>query len=71
MKRSVVYKIICLDRNSFYIGETKRHLHNRIQEHTNDVGKGDYKSSVFKHSKIYKHKIDYDGEEILDAADIE
>ena len=52
MKRSsVVYKKNCLDRNSFYIGETKRHLHTRIQEHTNDVGKGVYKSSIFEHSK--------------------
>ena len=72
MKRSsVVYKISCLDCNSFYIGETKRHLHTRIQEHMNDVGKGDYKSSVFEHSKIYKHNIDYDGVEILDTADTE
>ena len=72
MKRSsVVYKKNCLDRNSFYIGETKRHLHTRIQEHTNDVGKGVYKSSIFEHSKIYKQKIDYDGVEILDTADTE
>ena len=50
MKRSsIVYKISCLDCNSFYIGETKRHLHTRIQEHMNDVGIDEYIFSVFEH----------------------
>ena len=54
-RSSVVYKISCLDCSSFYIGKTKRHLNTRIQEHMGQVGKGDYKSSVFKNSKIYKY----------------
>ena len=37
----------------------------------NDVGKGDYKSSVFEHTKIYKHKIDYNDAEISYTADTE
>ena len=32
-----------------------------------DVGKGGYTSSVFEHSKINKHQIDYDGVKVLDT----
>ena len=53
MKRSsAVYKISCMDCYSFYNGKTKRHLHTRIQEHMNYVGKCDYKFSAFEHSVL-------------------
>ena len=70
MNRSmVIYKINCHDCDSFYIGETKRHLITRIDEHRTDKGKGDYKSSVYDHSVVHKHLIDYEGVQILDTAD--
>ena len=37
----------------------------------NDVRKVDYKSYIFKHYKIFKHMIYYDGIEILDTAKTE
>ena len=45
LKSFVVYKFVCAGCQSCYIGETKRHLPTRINEHLLT----DKKSNIFKH----------------------
>ena len=44
-RHNVVYKFICVECNSAYVGETSRNLSTRVREHL----------STGKHSSIFKH----------------
>jgi len=69
MSRSlVVYHIKCATCGASYIGETKRLLQIRIEEHQDPKKK----SSCYKHcNENNGHQMDYDNVEILDSADSE
>ena len=56
----VVYKVSCHDYDGFYIGETKRRLQQRLQEH-----KQQSYSSLNKHSSETSHTVGYDSPVIL------
>ena len=49
LKSFLVYKFTCARCSSSYIGETRRHFKNRIEEHI----KNDNKSHIFKHLHSY------------------
>ena len=45
-KSKVIYKASCRDRNDFYIGKTKRRLHDRKTEHFKALVKNDHTSAI-------------------------
>ena len=60
----VVYKVSCAECGEFYIGKTKRRLHQRLQEHQQQ----DY-SALHKHAAEQDHAIDYQNPVILATDD--
>lgn len=60
----VVYKVSCAECREFYIGKTKRRLHQRLQEHQQQ----DY-SALHKHAVEHNHAIDYENPVILATDD--
>lgn len=60
----VVYKLICKSVNclAVYVGETKRHLQERIKDHQGR----DKKSAVYQHCCDTSHDMDWDNTVILD-----
>lgn len=64
---NVVYKITCKDCPASYVGQTKRQLQLRINEHKNDYKKEPGKHSVItSHMLTQNHKFDFDNTIILD-----
>ena len=59
-RSNVIYKISCLECPEFYISITTRRLHKRLQEH-----KTREYSSVYRHSFVTNHKMDFDNAMIL------
>ena len=60
--RNVVYKIECVDCDTFYIGSTKRYLSTRLQEHVTDKKNrskihSDNFSAIAKHSILAHHNM--------------
>ena len=53
----VIYKASCLDCNDFYIGKTKRRLHDRKTEHFKALSKNDHSSAIADHVKNTGHNI--------------
>jgi len=51
----VVYKIDCKDCEKVYIGQTKRHLSTRINEHKNNI-----KNTAGNFSVVSQHRIEFD-----------
>ena len=47
----VIYKASCWDCNDFYIGKTKRRLHDRKTEHFKALLKNDHSSAIADHVK--------------------
>ena len=47
----VIYRANCWDCNGFYIGETKRRLHDRKTEHFKALAKNDTTSAIADHVK--------------------
>ncbi|EZA57529.1 hypothetical protein X777_02063 [Ooceraea biroi] len=65
-KMGVVYRINCSDCNVCYIGQTKRHLEERIKEHRSDIKKDpDCWSVVSQHSASNGHCFDWQNINIL------
>ena len=56
----LIYRILCIDCNEFYIGMTKRRLQTRVNEH-----KKDEYSALCRHSLETGHNIDYYSPDIL------
>ncbi|XP_077276910.1 uncharacterized protein LOC143905375 [Temnothorax americanus] len=62
----LVYEIDCVNCDSCYIGQTKRHLETRIKEHRSDVKKHfDNHSVVTKHRLSQNHDFDWQNPKIL------
>ena len=61
----VVYKFDCNDCNATYIGQTKRKLITRINEHKKDITKNSL-SVVFRHCIDNDHAFDWENTQILD-----
>lgn len=64
-KSKVIYKASCWDCNDFYIGKTKRRLHDRKTEHFKALVKNDHTSAIADHVKTTGHNIKWDHFDIL------
>ena len=64
-KSKIVYKASCWDCDAFYIGKTKRRLHDRKTEHFKALTQIDHASAVAEHSISTGHNIKWDHFEIL------
>ena len=65
LKSKVVYKASCWDCDDFYIGKTKRRLHDRKTEHFRALTKSCQASAVADHITSTGHTIKWDHFEIL------
>ena len=65
LKSKIVYKASYWDCDAFYIGKTKRRLHDRKTEHFNAPTQIGYTSAVADHSISTRHNIKWDHFEIL------
>ena len=66
-KAEVVYQVNCKQCDASYIGQTGRHLYERIKEHCSAVEKGyTRQSGIAEHAYEKHHDIDWDGVQILD-----
>ena len=61
----VIYKANCWDCKDFYIGKTKRRLHDRKTEHFKALSKHDHSSAIADHVKTTGHNINWDHFDIL------
>ena len=61
----VIYRANCWDCNGFYIGKTKRRLHDRKTEHFKALAKNDNTSAIADHVKATGHNIKWDRFDIL------
>ena len=59
------YKASCWDCNDFYIGKTKRRLHDRKTEHFKALLKNDHSSATADHVENTSHNIKWDHFDIL------
>ena len=57
--------IYCWDCNGFYIGKTKRRLHDSKTEHFKALAKNDNTSAIANHVKATGHNIKWDRFDIL------
>ena len=64
-KSKIVYKAICWDCDAFYIGKTKRRLHDRKTEHFKALTQIGHASAVADHSISTGHNIKWDHFKIL------
>ena len=64
-RSNVVYKACCWDCNNFYIGKTKRRLHDRKTEHFKSLTKNDHSSAIANHVAATGRSIKWDHFEIL------
>ena len=65
-KRSKVYKSCCWDCNDFYIGKTKRRLHDRkTRLNFKSLTKNDHSLAIADHVTATGHNIKWDHFEIL------
>ena len=65
LKSKVVYKASCWDCDDFYIGKTKRRLHDRKNEHFKALWKNGQTSAIADHITSTGHNIKWDHFEIL------
>ena len=65
LKSKVVYKASCWDCDDFYIGKTKRRLHDRKTEHFKALTKSCQTSAIADHITLTGHNIKWDLFEIL------
>ena len=65
----VVYHIPCADCPAAYVGETKRRLGKRIDEHRRAVQKGEVEvSALAEHAWKSDHRVDWEHVSILDSS---
>ena len=63
----VVYKIVCLNCKSSYVGQTKRKLKTRIKEHKADLRKSPSEFSVVSRHRLNEmHELDWENIKVLD-----
>jgi len=64
---NAVYKIFCNNCNASYVGQTKRKIVTRINEHIKNVGFVESKHSVItKHILEFNHRFDWKNVKIMD-----
>ena len=61
----ILFRNILWDCNGFYIGKTKRRLHDRKTEHFKALAKSDNTSAIADHVKTTGHNIKWDQFDIL------
>jgi len=61
----VVYKASCWDCQEFYIGKTKRRLHDRKTEHFKSITGSNHSSAIAEHVTSTGHNMKWDHFEIL------
>ena len=61
----IIYKAGCWDCNEFFIGKTKRRLHDRKTEHFKALSKCDHTSAIADHMNTTGHNIKWDHFDIL------
>ena len=61
----VIYRANCWDWNGFYIGKTKRRLHDRKTEYFKALAKNDNTSAIADHVKATRNNIKWDHFDIL------
>jgi len=65
--QSNVYKISCLHCNATYVGQTRKLLKTRIEEHRSHIKRNTSQSSVITEHRVkYGHDFDWNNVEILD-----
>ena len=64
-RSKVIYKAGCWNCDEFYIGKTKRRLHDRKTEHFKALSKSDHSSAIADHIKTTGHDIKWDHFDIL------
>ena len=64
-RSNVVYKACCWYCNDFYIGKTKRRLHDRKTEHFKSLTKNDHSSAIANHVAATGRSIKWDHFAIL------
>ena len=69
-KTGVVYKINCVDCDASYVGQTKRLLKTRIDEHKKHINKNSTQKSVITDHRLNNHEFDWDNVKILDEEPI-
>ena len=60
-----VYAVPCGVCHSSYIGETLKSLQFRLTQHKNDINRGNYSNSIFKHIRDSQHNIDWNGSSMI------
>jgi len=66
-RSNVVYKINCLDCDASYVGQTRRLLKQRIEEHRNHIRRDTTQTSVITDHRLkFSHEFDWENVEILD-----
>ena len=64
---NVVYKICCKDCDASYVGQTKRQLKTRLNEHIKNSSLNTLKHTVItEHTLEYNHTFDWQNKKILD-----
>lgn len=65
---NVVYKIICNECSASYVGQTKRRLNTRINEHRKHINRNTNNKSVITEHRInHNHDFDWDDVKMLDT----
>ena len=60
-RSNVVYCIPCADCSATYVGETKRKLGNRLDDHRRAVQKADFEvSALAEHVRRLDHRVDWE-----------
>jgi hypothetical protein len=66
-RANVVYRINCLNCEASYVGQTRRILKNRIDEHRNHIRRNTIQTSVItEHRLQFSHDFDWNNVEVLD-----
>ena len=66
-KAGVVYQVECDECEASYIGQTGRHLRERIKEHKTALEKGNtHHSGIAEHAYDAHHEISWDSVKVLD-----
>jgi hypothetical protein len=64
---NVVYKVFCKDCDASYVGQTKRQLRTRLNEHIRNSNPNTLKQTVItEHTLEYDHVFDWQNKKILD-----
>ncbi|KYN00647.1 hypothetical protein ALC62_08581 [Cyphomyrmex costatus] len=67
MKKNIVYKIQCGDCDATYVGQTKRMLKTRVNEHRSHIRRNTSSRSVItEHRLQHGHDFDWNNVEVLD-----